>query len=119
MHVRLIVLSAVVASATLFSMAARAHDPKEFDRMMTAPEAKAVPATCVRLAASHNYSNDVTNADIKALKARCDAANRAAAKKAAPKKAAPKKAAKKAPARKAAAKKPAAKKAVKKAAKKK
>ncbi len=88
MNVRLIVLSAVVASATLFSMAAQAHDPKEFDRMMTTPEAKAVPATCVQLADSHNYSSDVANADIKALKARCDAANKAAARKAAVKPAA-------------------------------
>ena len=93
MNVRLTVLSAVVASATLFSMAAQAHDPKEFDRMMTAPEAKAVPATCVQLVDSHNYSSDVTNADIKALKARCDAANKAAAKKPAATKAAVKPAA--------------------------
>ncbi|MBA3487655.1 MAG: hypothetical protein H0T88_10795 [Lysobacter sp.] len=83
----------MVASATLFSMAAMAHDPKQFDRMMTAPEAKAVPATCVQLADSHNYSSDVTNADIKALKARCDAANKAAAIKGAAKKAAVKPAA--------------------------
>lgn len=88
MNVRLMLLSAVVASSTLFAMSAKAHDPAEFDRMMTAPAAKAVPATCAQLTDSHNYSNDVTNADIKALKTRCDAANKAAAKKAAAKPAA-------------------------------
>jgi len=93
MNVRLIVLSAVVASATLFSMSAKAHDPAEFDRMM-APPAKAVPETCVQLADTHNYSNDVSNADVKALKARCDVATKAAAKKAAAKAAAKKAAAK-------------------------
>jgi len=82
MNVRLIVLSAIVASATLFSMSAKAHDPAQFDRMME-PEAKAVPETCLQLADTHNYSNDVSNADIKALQARCDVATRAAAKKAA------------------------------------
>ncbi|HEY5612386.1 MAG TPA: hypothetical protein VIK70_02220 [Lysobacter sp.] len=87
MNVRLIVLSAIVASATLFSMSAKAHDPAQFDRMME-PEAKAVPETCLQLADTHNYSNDVSNADIKALQARCDVATRAAAKKAAAKKAA-------------------------------
>lgn len=88
MNVRLTVLSAVVASAALVSMAAKAHDPKEFDRMMTAPEVKAVPATCVQLADSDNYSTDVANDDIKALKASCDAATAAAAEKAAAEKAA-------------------------------
>ena len=87
MNVRLIVLSAVVASATLFSMSAKAHDPAQFDRMMES-EAKSVPETCVQLADTHNYSNDVSNADIKALQARCDIAKKAAAKKAAAKPAA-------------------------------
>lgn len=92
MNVRLIVLSAVVAPATLFSMSAMAHDPAQFDRMMES-EAKAVPQTCVQLADTHNYSNDVSNADIKALQARCDVARKAAAKKAAARNAAAKPAA--------------------------
>lgn len=78
MNVRLMVLSAVVASTALFVMSANAHDPREFDRMMGAPEAKAVPATCAQLADAHTYSNDVANPDIKALKARCDAGKKAA-----------------------------------------
>ncbi|MHB8911146.1 MAG: hypothetical protein ACYC42_00510 [Lysobacter sp.] len=88
MNVRLMVLSAVLASSTLFAMSAKAHDPREFDSMMAAPVATAVPTTCAQLADSHNYSNDVSNADIKALKARCDVATKAAAKKAAAKPAA-------------------------------
>ena len=68
MNVRLMVLSAVVAATTVFAMSAKAHD------------SESVPATCAQLADSHNYSNDVTNPDIKALKARCDAEKKAAAK---------------------------------------
>ena len=82
MNVRLMVLSAVVAAAALFSMSAKAHDPREFDRMMSVPEAKAVPATCAQLDDAHNYSTDVTNPDTKALKARCDAEKKAATPKA-------------------------------------
>lgn len=76
MKARLMVLSTAIASS-LFALSANAHDPKEFDRMMSTPEAKAVPTTCAQLADSHNYSTDVANADIKALKARCDAAKAA------------------------------------------
>lgn len=80
MNVRLMVLSAVVAATALFAMSAKAHDPREFDRMMSAPEAKALPATCAQLDDAHTYSNDVANPDTKALKARCDAEKKAAAK---------------------------------------
>lgn len=75
MNARLMVLTAVVASSTLFTMCAQAHG------------SMAVPATCAQLADSHNYSNDVTNPAIKALQARCDGAKKAAAKKPAAKKA--------------------------------
>ena len=74
MNVRLIVLSTVVASATLFSMSAKAHDPAEFDRLMQVAEVQKKPTTCAQLADTNNYSNDVANADIKALKLRCDKA---------------------------------------------
>jgi len=73
MNVRLMILSTVVASSTLFAVSANAHDPREFDRMMGPAEAKTLPATCTQLANSSRYSNDVTNPDIKALKTRCDA----------------------------------------------
>jgi len=92
MNVRLIVLSAVVASGTLFSMSAKAHDPKEFDRLMES-EAKAVPETCVQLADTRNYSNDVSNSGIKALQVRCDVTKKAAGNRAATKNAATKPAA--------------------------
>lgn len=85
MNVRLIVVSAVVASATLFAVSANAHDPAQFDRMM-ASEAKAVPETCAQLADTHNFSNDVSNAHIKALQARCDVAGKVEAGKAPAKK---------------------------------
>lgn len=68
MNARLIALSAVVASTALFAMSAKAHD------------SEAIPTTCAQLADSHNYSNDMTNPDIKALKARCDAEKKAAAR---------------------------------------
>lgn len=68
MNARLIALSAVVAATTLFAMSASAHD------------SETVPTTCAQLADSHNYSNDMDNPDIKALKVRCDAEKKAAAK---------------------------------------
>lgn len=72
MNVRLIVLSAVVASGTLFSISAKAHDPKEFDRLMEVAAVQKTPTNCAQLADTNNYSNDVANAAIKALKLRCD-----------------------------------------------
>jgi len=68
MKARLIVLSAVVASIPLFTISVKAHD------------SEAVPTTCAQLADSHNYSSDVTNPRIKALKARCDAEKKGAVK---------------------------------------
>ena len=82
MNLRLIVLSALAASATTFAMSANAHDPKEFDRMMTTPVAKAVPTTCMQLADTANYTADLGNPEIKALKVRCDKAGKRAAAKA-------------------------------------
>lgn len=76
MNLRLIVLTALVGSATLISFSAGAHDPTQFDRMMDT-DAKAVPETCAQLADTHNYSNDLGNASIKALQVRCDAARKA------------------------------------------
>lgn len=81
MNVRLMVLSAVVASSTLFTLSANTHDLKEFDRMMT-PVAKAVPTTCMQLTDTANYTADLGNADIKALKVRCDKASKRTAAKA-------------------------------------
>lgn len=82
MNVRLNVLSALAASGMAFAMSANAHDPQEFDRMMMTPVAKAVPTTCMQLADTANYTADLGNAKIKALKVRCDKASKRAAAKA-------------------------------------
>ena len=83
MNARLNVLAALAVSVMTFAMSANAHDPKEFDRMMK-PVAKAVPTTCLQLADTVHYTADLGNANIKALKVRCDkASKRAAAAKAA------------------------------------
>lgn len=72
MNMRLMVLSSVVTAFAAFAVNANAHD------------FTSVPTTCDQLADSHNYSNDVTNPDIKALKERCDADKRDANKPKAP-----------------------------------
>ncbi|MCE7932465.1 MAG: hypothetical protein DYH17_13965 [Xanthomonadales bacterium PRO6] len=48
-----------------------AHNPADTD-FGHAPTAKLVPTTCDQLADKLNYSDDVSNPDIKALKAGCD-----------------------------------------------
>lgn len=80
MNVRLMLLSTVVAASSLFAMSANAHDPREFDRMMSAPQAKKIPTTCDELADVYKFSNDVSSPDIKTLKAACDANKKPAAK---------------------------------------
>lgn len=80
MNVRNKVLAAFAASAMTFVMSANAHDPKEFDQMM-APVA--VPTNCLQLADTANYRADLGNAEVKALKVRCDKINERAATKAA------------------------------------
>lgn len=69
----------LATSLAFTSLAANAHDPSlhEQDNL---PRAKAKPTTCAQLADTRRYSNDVTDADIKALKAKCDAEKKGAAK---------------------------------------
>lgn len=71
--------SLLALSLALFSLGANAHDPSlhEQDRL---PPAKAKPTTCAQLADTKRFSSDVTDADIKALKTKCDAEKKAAAK---------------------------------------
>ncbi|MFA6986189.1 MAG: hypothetical protein WC213_08280 [Arenimonas sp.] len=76
-----IVQSVLAATLVLSATTAGAHDPREFDRMMDQP--KPVPTTCLELADIRNFSTDVTNPDVAALKAHCDAGKQAADKKAA------------------------------------
>lgn len=82
MKVRKVALCAAVAASALFAGVSRAHDPAEFERMIASPPAaKPVPTTCAQLADAANFSNDLTNPDIKALQARCEAERKAAAGK--------------------------------------
>lgn len=48
-----------------------AHNPADTD-FGHAPTAKLVPSTCDQLADKLNYSDDVSNPDIKALNASCE-----------------------------------------------
>ncbi|MEQ1511496.1 MAG: hypothetical protein ABL934_02325 [Lysobacteraceae bacterium] len=81
MTVRSLFLSTTFVASSLFAFAANAHDPSLHEPQ---PSAKAIPTTCVQLADTKHYSNDTTNADIKALKTHCDAEKAAAARKAKP-----------------------------------
>lgn len=76
-----LVQSVLVATLVLAATTVSAHDPREFDRMMDQP--KPVPTTCLELADMRNFSTDVSNPDVAALKAYCDAEKKAADKKAA------------------------------------
>ena len=82
MSARIKVLAAFAVTAMTFAMSANAHDPKEFDRMM-APVPRAVPTNCLQLADTANYWADLSNAEVLALKVRCDKISKRTAAKAA------------------------------------
>lgn len=73
MNLRPLLLSLTAISTLLLAAAVQAHDPSLH---APAPAAKAKPATCAQLADAQRYSNDLADPDIKALKARCDAADK-------------------------------------------
>jgi hypothetical protein len=73
----------IAFSITLLATSAAAHDPRFHEPEYQAPRAKLKPMTCAQLADTQRYSNDLTDPDIKALKAKCDA-EKAAARKPAP-----------------------------------
>lgn len=80
MSLRSILLSTVAASVSLLALGAHAHDPSLHEPH--APPAKAKPTTCVQLGDTERYSSNLSDPDIKALKAKCDAAaKKTAAKK--------------------------------------
>jgi hypothetical protein len=85
MKMRLMILSVVALSASILTMNARAHDPSLHDEMQ-APKSMPKATTCKQLADTEHYSADLTDPDIRTLKARCDAEKKAAAKAAAAKK---------------------------------
>ena len=64
-------------SIALLAASAAAHDPRLHEPEYQAPPAKLKPTTCIQLADTQRYSNDLTDPDIKALKAKCDAAAKA------------------------------------------
>jgi hypothetical protein len=80
-------LTLLCAAAGLsLGVTAAAHNPADAD-FGHAASAKLVPTTCDQLADKLNYSNDDSNAEIKALKAGCEEKTKAApaaASKAAP-----------------------------------
>ncbi len=76
MNIRNYVLTGLVLSA-LTSTAAMAHDPALHSASDDAKKAK--PTTCAQLADREHYSNDLSDPDIKALKAKCDADKKAPA----------------------------------------
>lgn len=80
MTLRSLSLSAFAVSALLLAISAHAHDPSEHEPSQV-PTPTAKPATCAQLADTQRYSNDLTDPDVKALKARCDAAKKVPAKK--------------------------------------
>jgi hypothetical protein len=82
MKVRSILLLALTA-ASLSSLTVMAH-PEGHD------DEKAIPKTCAELANKHRFTDDVSYPEVKALKARCDAEQKAAPKKPDPKPAAKK-----------------------------
>jgi hypothetical protein len=83
---RNLVLRSLALSLAICAGTAAAHDPRFHEPEYQAlPPAKAKPETCVQLADTERYSNDISDADIKKLKTRCDAEKAAAARKAAAK----------------------------------
>ena len=78
MTLRSLFVSAIAASAVLLAASAHAHDPSLHDDYVP-PVTKAKPVTCDQLADNVHYSNNIGDADIKALQAKCDAEKKAAA----------------------------------------
>lgn len=83
MKIRSIMTLGMMAAA-LSSFTALAH-PEGHD------DEKAIPKTCAELANTRRFTDDVAYPEVKALKARCDAEQKAAPKKPAPKPATEKK----------------------------
>lgn len=72
-------IASVVLSSMLAIASAQAHDPSlhAADAAAAAAE-KPKPTTCAQLSDAKHYSTDTSDSDIKALKARCDAATKKA-----------------------------------------
>lgn len=77
MTLRSLFVSAIGASVLLLAASAHAHDPSLHGDYVP-PVTKAKPMTCDQLADNEHYSNNMGDAGIKALKAKCDAEKKAA-----------------------------------------
>lgn len=71
-------VSAIATAALLLAASAHAHDLTLHDDYVP-PVAKAKPITCDQLADNEHYSNNMGDADTKALKAKRDAEKKTAA----------------------------------------
>ncbi|MHB8911140.1 MAG: hypothetical protein ACYC42_00480 [Lysobacter sp.] len=71
---------AALSAALLLSFSASAHDPKEFDRMFDAAPASTEATACAKLEALRHGKAKPTAAEVKSLRARCEADNKAASK---------------------------------------
>ncbi|MGB0134361.1 hypothetical protein [Dokdonella sp.] len=76
MNLRSLFVSTLAASALLLTASANAHDPSLHEDHAP-PEAKAKPVNCKQLADNVHFSNDMGDPDIKALKTKCDAEQKA------------------------------------------
>lgn len=74
MRSKLLFVAALSLSA--FSASVFAHDPSLHEENQ--PKSMPKPTTCKQLADTEHYSADLTDKDIKALKAKCDAEKKAA-----------------------------------------
>lgn len=71
-------------AALVMAAAVTAHNPADSDFRFPNATAKLVPTTCDQLGDTLNYSDDISNPDIKALKAECDSKAKATGAKVPP-----------------------------------
>lgn len=64
---------AMLSTALLLSLPASAHDPKEFDRMLDAAPSSVEASACAKLDALSHSKTRTADAEVKSLRARCEA----------------------------------------------
>lgn len=80
MSIRPTLLVTMALVLGLCALSARAHDPREFDRMNGPVAEKPLPKTCANLDDPYAYRIDLDDPDVSLLKEHCDAAKAQAAK---------------------------------------
>lgn len=68
---------AALSAALLLSLPASAHDPKEFDRMLDAAPARTEGPACAKLDALNHSKTKTADAEVKSVRARCEAEKKA------------------------------------------